>query len=186
MEVQSMAARSHATQLPSILGVTAVIFLLDWFYLLYADSHGLELAQTPTINGVTFPIPVEWLPVIGVLLLSLVTWYEAYYRVFPRRGSIDRSSRIRLIRAIVFSIALFVLVLYLPSLLGSGWIWSRISATGRSVTQIRDLGNFMLKSFGSVIGLDTLWAYSTTQILASAVMVLCAYALARPVRRTRK
>jgi len=181
-----MAARSRTMQLSSILGVSAVIFLLDWFYLFYADSHGLEPAQTSTVNGMSFPIPVQWLPVIGVVLLSLLTWYEAYYRVFPRRGSIDPLGRIRLIRAIVFSITLFVLVLYVPSLLGSDWFWSNVSATGKSVTQIRDIGNFILNSFGSLIGLDMLWGYSSAQILASAVMVLGAFAFARAARRIRK
>jgi formate/nitrite transporter FocA (FNT family) len=173
-------------QLSSILGVSVVIFLLDWFYLLYANSHGLEAAQTPTVGGMSFPIPVQWLPVIGVVLLSLVTWYEAYYRVFPRRGSIDPLGRIRLIRAIVFSIALFVLVLYVPSLLGSGWFWSHVSGTGKSVTQVRDFGNFILNSFGSLIGVDVLWAYSAAQVFASAVMVFGAFAFARAARRIRK
>jgi hypothetical protein len=181
-----MAARSRTLQLSSILGVSAVIFLLDWFYLFYADSHGLERAQTPTVNGMSFPIPVQWLPVMGVVLLSLVTWYEAYYRVFPKRGSIDPLGRIRLLRAIVFSTALFVFVLYVPSMLGSGWFWSHVSATGKSVTQIRDFGNFILNSFGSLIGVDMLWGYSTAQILAPAVMVLGAFAFARVARRIRK
>lgn len=181
-----MAARSRTVQLSSILGGCAVISLLDWFYALYANSHGLEPAHALTIKGMSSPIPVEWLPVVGVVLLSLVTWYEAYYRVFPRRGSIDPLGRIRLIRAIVFSITLFVLVLYVPSLLGSDWFWSNVSATGKSVTQIRDIGNFILNSFGSLIGLDMLWGYSSAQILASAVMVLGAFAFARAARRIRK
>ena len=181
-----MTARSRTLQVSSILGVSVVIFLLDWFYLIYANSHGLSPVQTTSVGGMSFPIPIQWLPVIGVVVLSLVTWYEAYYRVFPRRGSIDPTGRIRLIRAIVFSIALFVLVLYVPSLLGSSWFWSNVSAIGKSVTQIRDFGNFMLNSFGSLIGLELIWTYAIAQVLASAVLVLGAFAFARATRRVRK
>jgi len=181
-----MAARSRTVQLSSILGGCAVISLLDWFYALYANSHGLEPAHALTIKGMSSPIPVEWLPVVGVVLLSLVTWYEAYYRVFPRRGSVDPLARVRLVRAIVFSVALFVIFLCVPTLLGSAWFWSSLSATGKSVTPIRDFGNSILKSFGSLIGLDVLWAYSIVQVLASMVMVLGAFVFARAERRVRK
>jgi hypothetical protein len=181
-----MAARSRTVQFSSILGVSAIIFLLDWFYLIYANSHGLGPLQTPSVVGMSFPIPIQWLPLTGVVVLSLVTWYEAYYRVFPRRGSIDPMGRIRLIRAIVFSTALFVVVLYVPLLLGSNWFWSSVSAIGKSVTQIRDFGNFMLNSFGSLIGLEMIWAYAIAQVLASGALVLGAFAFARAARRVRK
>jgi len=181
-----MAARSRTVQLASILGVSGVIFLLDWFYLIYANSHGLDFVQAPSVGGMTFPVPIQWLPVIGVVMLSLVTWYEAYYRVFPRRGSIDPMGRIRLTRAIVFSIALFIFVLYVPSLLGSDWFWTGVSAIGKNVTQVRSFGNFMLNSFGSLIGLEMIWTYAIGQVLASAVLVLGAFAFARAARRIRK
>ena len=181
-----MAARSRTLQVSSILGVSVVIFLLDWFYLIYAESHGLGPIQTPSVSGMSFPIPIQWLPVIGVVVLSLVTWYEAYYRVFPRRGSIDPMGRIRLTRALVFSIALFILVLYVPSLLGSNWFWSNVSAVGKSISQMHNFGNFMLNSFGSLIGLEMIWTYAIGQVLASAVLVLGAYAFARATRRIRK
>ena len=64
-----------------------MIFLLDWFYLTYVVSKGLELkTQTYALNNANLSVPLLWLPVFGVVLLSVVTWYEAYYRVFPRRG----------------------------------------------------------------------------------------------------
>jgi len=182
-----MAVRSRTMQMPSIIGITIVISLLDLFFLLYETSHGLNLAQSSASAGVSVPIPLEWLPVVGVIVLSLVTWYEAYYRIFPRRGfEVDALGRIRLVRAVVFSLTLFVLVLYVPALVRSSWFWGTMSATGKSITQVQDFGNSLLKSVRPLITFDLVWQYASFQVLASTVMVLCAWAFARATRRVRK
>jgi hypothetical protein len=165
-----------------------MIFLLDLFYLIFMTFKGLDLkAQAFTIGNVSFAFPLQWLPALGVLLLSLVTWYEAYYRIFPRRGiDIDPLGRIRLARVVVFSVTLFVLVLYVPALIGSSWFWGSMSNGGRSVAQLLDMGNSLLTDFQSLLILDSVWQYSISQAVASLVMVLAAWALGRTVRRVRK
>jgi hypothetical protein len=162
-----------------------LLSLLDVFFLLYEVSHGLNLAQSSFSSSI--PIPLEWLPVIGVVLLSLVTWYEAYYRIFPRRGlEVDPLARIRLVRAILFSLTLFVLVLYVPALVRSSWFWATLGGTGKSITQLRDFDNSLLKSVRPLLTFDLIWQYASFQVLASLVMVLGAWAFARPTRRVRK
>lgn len=180
-----MAVRSRAMQLSSILGVTLLISLLDVFFLFYETSHGLNLTPSPT--SISIPIPLEWLPVIGVVVLSLTTWYEAYYRVFPRRGfEVDALGRIRLLRAVLFSLTFFVLVLYVPALIRSSFFWGTLAETGKSVTQLRDFGNSLLKSVGPLFTFDPVWQYASFQVLASLVMVLGAWTFARARRRVRK
>jgi hypothetical protein len=162
-----------------------LIFLLDLLYLDFQTSRGLNLAQAA--GSTIFPIPLEWLPVIGVVLLSLVTWYEAYHRIFPRRGfEIDPLGRIRLVRAIVFSILLFVLVLYVPALIGSSWFWTTLSSAGKSVVQVGDFGNALFKNAGSLFSFNQAWQYAGYQVLASGFMLLGAWAFARTTRRVRK
>lgn len=188
MEVRDLAASSFVVKLSSILGVSVLVFLLDWFYFIYLTSHGLDLkTQTFTLGSMSVSIPLQWLPVFGVVLLSLVTWYEAYYRIFPRRGiEIDPLARMRLARAIVFSLTLFVLALYVPSLIGSSWFWTSLSEAGKNIVQVRDFGNSLLNYVESLIGLNLLWQYSISQTLAPAVMVLGAWAFGRAARRARK
>jgi hypothetical protein len=165
-----------------------MILLLDSFYLIYLTSKGLDLkAQTFTISNISIAFPVQWLPVFGVLLLSLVTWYEAYYRIFPRRGiEIDPLGRIRLLRVVVFSVTLLVLVLYVPALMGSAWFWGGMSNAERNFSQFIGLGNWLLNNFQSLLVLDSVWQYSITQVVAPLVMVFAAWALGRTVRRVRK
>lgn len=179
---------SFAVKVSSILGVSVVVFMLDLFYLTYMTTKGLEAKlQTIVLSGLSVSLPLQWLPVFGVVLLSLVMWYETYYRVFPRRGlEIDPLARMRLARVVVLSLTFFVLVLYLPALIGSSWFWISLSDTGRGVAQVQDFGNSLLYNFQSLMGLAVIWQYSVSQTLASAVMVIGAWALGRTTRRPRK
>jgi hypothetical protein len=183
-----LAPSSLAIKVTSILGASAVIFLLDWFYLNFTLLKGLDsVTQTFLLGNVSIPIPLQWLPVFGVVLLSLVTWYEAYYRIFPRRGlEMDPLGRLRLARSIVFSLTLFVLVLYVPSLIRSSWFWTGLSEAGRSVTPLRNFGSSLLNGVDSLFKTNLLWQYSLSQILASALMVIGALAFGRVTRRPRK
>jgi hypothetical protein len=186
--VRKMASGSFAIKITSILGVSLLILLLDSFYLIFMNSKGLDLnAQTFTIGNMSIAFPLQWLPVFGVFLLSLVTWYEAYYRIFPRRGiEIDPLGRVRLARVVVLSVTCFLLVLFVPALIGSAWFWSGLSTAGRSFSQLVGLGNSLLNNFGSLLVLDALWQYSISQLVASLVMVLVVWTFARTVRRARR
>ncbi len=183
-----MAVSSFTIKLSSILGVSLVIFLLDWFYMAYLTSKGLDLkAQALTFSGMNLSLPLQWFPVLGIALVSLVTWYEAYYRIFPRRGiEIDPMGRMRLVRAVMFSVTMFVLILYLPALVGSGWFWTIVSNGSKGIAQVRDFGNSLLASAQSLMRLDLIWQYSMSQVLAAAVMVFGALVLGRATRRVRK
>jgi hypothetical protein len=176
-----MASRSRTVQYSSILEVTFVIFLLDFFFVLYEESHGLNLGNTYS------PFPLDWLPLIGVVVLSLTTWYEAYFRIFPRRGiEVDPLGRLRLARAVILSLTLFVIVLYVPALVRSNWFWAGIAGAGRSFIQMRGLGNSLLNGFAPLFTFDPVWQYASSQVLASIVMVFGAWVFARTVRRVRK
>jgi hypothetical protein len=183
-----MPVSSFTIKLSSIFGVSLVVFLLDWFYMAYVSSKGLDLnAQALTIGGVNLGLPLQWLPVLGVVLVSLVTWYEAYYRIFPRRGiEIDPLGRMRLMRAAVFSVTMFVLILYVPALIGSLWFWTGVTNAGKNIVQVRDFGNSLLGSVEAVMRLEVIWEYSLSQALAAGVMVFGALILGRSVRRVRK
>jgi len=177
-----------STRVLTILGSTAVIFLLDWFYLAYMTSKGFD----PKIHKFVFdmikvPIPIQWLPVVGVLFVSFVVWYEVSFTIFPRRVALERDtlSSVRLMRAIVLSIAIFVCVLYIPYIIGSNWFWARLSSAS-SISQVRDLGVYLLNNDQSMMELDQIWQYSISQFAALLCMVLSALFFGRSPKRIRK
>jgi hypothetical protein len=184
-----MPPSTTLVKLSSIIGVAATIFLLDWFYLTYITSHGFELkTQAFTLGSWSLSVPLQWLPVMGILLVSLVSWYEVSSGIFPRRAApeLEPMAKLRLLRVIAFSVALFVCVLYIPYLIGSNWFWTRLSELSKSITQIRDIGLSLLHTDESVMALNPLGQYSLSQILATGAMVLTAWALGRVGRRPRR
>lgn len=172
----------------AILGVTAVISLSDLLFILYMTSYGLETkAQNIALGGFQLTVQSQWLPFLGVVLLSFVAWYETYYRIFPRRGfEIDPLGRIRLLRAIVTSLALFACVMFIPYLVGSNWFWAGVGETGKRITQIHDFGISLLSNVEPMMLLNQIWQYSLSQVLAPAVMVLAAWFFGRSARRPKK
>ena len=184
-----MSSNPKLVKISSVLGVTAVVFILDWFFLTYITSHGFELKRQELMLGsFSLSVPLQWLPVLGIVIVSLVVWYEVSVRIFPRRGGMDFDplSTMRLVRAIVFSVTPFILFLYLPYLIGSNWFWARMSETSKGITQVRDFGLSLLRYDEAVMALNPLWQYSVSQVLAPAAMVLAAVAFARGARRVRK
>jgi len=180
-------ATNTATKVVSVIGVTVVVLLLDLLGVYYATSHGLNaLGSALTLNG--FSLPVQWLPVIGVALVSLVVWYEVFTRIFPRRAGpeVDQLGRLRLLRVIIFALAAFAFMLFVPYLLGSNWFWAKLSHLSRSISQLQGFGKWMLGAETQFISLDPIWQYATVQLLSSATMVLAAWTLTRPSRRFKK
>ena len=180
-------ASNRSSKLSSILGVTIIVLLLDLLFVYYMTSHGISpMTNELKIGG--FSIQLQWLPVFGVVLVSLVAWDDAFTRIFPRwvGPEADPLARMRLMRVITLSLAVFVCFLYVPFLLGSNWFWNGASTLSRSFTQFRGFGNWLLSVETPVLSLDPLWQYSITQILACGAMICFTWAFARPTRRLRK
>jgi hypothetical protein len=184
-----MASNINRTKALWAVGIAAVIGLLDWFYMFYITSFTFQVrTQTVDVGGFKFLIPIQWLPILGVFLATLVGWFEVSDKIFPRRSGpeIDQLGYARLLRAIAFSVLTFVCVLYIPYLLGSNWFWAKVSRLGHSIPQLRDIGLSLLNTQEPVMTLDPLWQYSISQVLATAAMLLVAWAFSRTSRRPRK
>ena len=176
------------TRLSTVLGTTAVIFLLDWFFLAYIESKGFGLKIHEFMLGtVKLSIPLQWLPVMGLVLVSLIAWFEVSFALFPRRAAPEQDtlSTLRLVRVILVSVAAFVCVLYIPYIIGSDWFWTRMS-TASNIAQLHDFAQSVLSTGKSVMGLDQIWQYSISQFASLLVMVSFAWILGRGSRRIRK
>jgi hypothetical protein len=181
-----MASNSTA-KLLSVIGVTIIVLLIDFLSVLYATSHGLTFnGKSLSLDG--FALALQWLPFIGVALVSLVVWYEAFARLFPRRAGpeADPLAYLRLLRVIVFALAAFACLLFIPYLLGSDWFWAGLSNASRSISQFRDFGTWLVGAETKFTGLDAIWQYSTLQILSVGAMVIVAWIFTRQPRRLKK
>ena len=184
-----MASNINRTKALWAVGIAAVIGALDWFYMFYITSFTLQVkTQTVDVGGFRFLIPIQWLPIVGVFLATLVAWLEVSDKIFPRRSGpeIDQLGYARLLRAVAFSVMTFVCVLYIPYLLGSNWFWTEVSRLGHSIPQLLDIGPALLNTQEPAMTLNSLWQYSISQVLATAAMVLVAWAFSRTTRRPRK
>jgi hypothetical protein len=184
-----MASNINRTKALWAVGIAIVIGLLDWFYMFYITSFTLQVkTQAIDVGGFMLLIPIEWLPILGVFLATLVGWFEVSDKIFPRRSGpeVDQLGYARLLRAVAFSVMTFVCVLYIPYLLGSEWFWVKVSRFGHSVPQLRDIGLSLFKTQEPAMTLDPLWQYSISQVLATAAMLLVAWAFSRTSRRPRK
>jgi hypothetical protein len=184
-----MAWSTNRAKSISVVGISAVIAALDWFFMFYITSYNFEVKTLNLgVGGLTFAMPILWLPILGVFLVALVAWYEVLTRIFPRRAGpeIDPLTNARWLRAIAFSVMTFVCVLYIPYLLGSVWFWAKVSKLGHSIPQIQGVGLSILNTQTPVMTINPLWQYSLSQIFATAAMVIVAWAFSRTVRRPRK
>ncbi|HKM75480.1 MAG TPA: hypothetical protein VJZ32_03585 [Candidatus Bathyarchaeia archaeon] len=171
-----MAPSQTLIKASSVLGVTLVVFLLDWFYLIYVTLHGFQTkTQEIALGTMNLSIPLGWLPIVGVVLVSLVLWYEESARIFPKRGGpqIDTLANLRLLRVIAFSLAVFVFILYIPNVIGSNWFWGVMSSS----SQLHGIALSLLSTEQSYLSLNPIWVYSLSQVLASAAMVVSAWIL---------
>lgn len=183
-----MPKNPSSARLSTIIGTTLVIFLLDWFYLGYMTSKGFEpKTYNFAIGTFTLHVPIQWLPIAGAVLVAFVVSYEVSYTIFPRRVSLDQDalSSIRLMRAIVLSLTVFVVVLFVPYIIGSDWFWAGLSIVS-NISQIRDLGQSLLNADQALMGLDQIWQYSISQSAALMCMVLSAFVFGRSPKRFRK
>ena len=183
-----MASMSSLAKFSSIAAMAIVVLLLDWFYVLYITAHGFILKmQSYDIAGLSVSVPLQWLPVVGIVLVAFTAWHDVSQRIFPRRGvDVDPLGKLRLLRAVTVSVALFVCVLYIPYLIGSNWFWARLSELSNSYSQVTSISQSFLNIDESVMSLNPLWQYSLSQILAAAVIVLSAWLFARLARRPRR
>jgi hypothetical protein len=169
------------------LGVSAAVFFLDLFYLNYITSHGFAIKATNyAIGTLKLTIPLQWLPLVGVVFVSLTMWYETSLTIFPKRANpeTDPLSNYKLLRVIAISLAVFVCVLYIPYIVGSNWFWARMSSA--SVSPVRDFALSILNTDQSMMALAPIWQYSISQFVALATMMGSAWFFSRNPRRLRK
>ena len=178
-------ASNTTSKVSSVLGATVVIVLLDLLLVLYVMAHGFS-STNATVGA--FTLPVVWFPLVGVLVVALAAASDAFTRIFPRwlGPEADPTGRLRFLRVLTTSLALFVCVLYIPYLLGSNWFWAHLSRASHLIGSLQGFGLWLEKFEMSILTMSPVWQYATVQVVAAFVLISSAWALARPARRPRK
>jgi len=178
-------ASNTVNKASSVLGGTVIIVLLDLFLVLYVITHGFS-STNAAIGG--FNLPLAWFPLLGVLVVALAVASDAFTRIFPRwlGPEADPTARLRFLRVITTSVALFVCVLYIPYLLGSNWFWAHLSRASHLIGSLQGFGLWLENFEMPLLTMNPVWQYGTIQIVAAISLILSAWALARPARRPRK
>jgi hypothetical protein len=184
---RSNLASNLASKVSAIAGVTLIIILLDLVFVFYVVSHGFVPATNEIMVG-GINLQLQWLPLLGILIVSIAALHDAFTRIFPRwlGPEADPMARLRLMRVVAVCLAAFVCFMYVPYLLGSNWFWLHLSHASHAVGQLKGFGTWLENVEMPILTLDSVWQYSITQILASAALVFFAWALARPAKRPRK
>ena len=161
--------------------------LLDLVLAFYVVSHGFESIASGFMIG-DVSLQLQWLPPVGILIVSLAVWSDAFSRIFPRwlGPDADPMARLRLATVVTVSLTAFVCFLYIPYLLGSNWFWLHLSRASRVVGSLNGFGNWLENVEMPILTLDPVWQYSITQVLACAALVFSAWAFARPAKRPRR
>lgn len=177
----------NTTRVSSVLGWTVVVVLLDLLLVFYVMTHGFEAMTNGLMIG-GFSLQLQWLPVLGVLIVALAVWSDVFTRIFPRwlGPDADPMARFRLLRVATISLTAFVCFLYLPYLLGSGWFWSHLSEASHLIAPLQGFGNWLEKVEMPILTLDPIWQYAVTQVLACAALVFFAWVFARPAKRLKR
>ena len=150
-------------------------------------SHGFQSTNNEIALG-GFNLQLQWLPLVGVLVLALAVWSDVFTRIFPRwlGPGADPMARLRLLRVVTISLAAFVCFLYIPYLLGSNWFWLHLSHASHLIGSLQGFGTWLEAVETPVLVLDPVWQYALTQVIACGALVLTAWALARPAKRIRR
>lgn len=178
-------ANGTLLKLASTVGTTLVILLLDWLLLVHLTAHGLALkVEEVRIASFSLQVPLQWLPIIGLIIVSLAAWYEVSSRILPRWGGVklDLLVKLRLARAALVSVVLFASVLYIPYVVGSNWFWTMMSGLSKSFSQLNSFALSMLRAEEPYMALNPLWKYSISQVLGAGTLMLVAAIFGRRAR----
>ena len=160
--------------------------LLDLLLVLYVTAHGFTPVNGLAVGGLS--IQLQLLPLFGILVVALAASADAFTRIMPRwlGPESDPMARLRFLRVVSLFLAAFVCLLYVPYLLGSNWFWLHLSHVSHLIGSLQGFGVWLENLELPILALSAVWQYSVTQVLASATLVLFAWALARPARRQKR
>lgn len=181
--------RTVRTWLSSVAFV-GIVAAMDYLFLDYLISHGLELKLYPLqVGGLSFSIPLVGLTFTGVLIVAIAAW-SSMVGTMPITAARDLAQleAIRILRAAGLGIFFFSAVLYGPYVIGASAFWIQIASLSRSIPQLAGSLQSLLNFAQPVMALDGLTKLAISQNAAAAALVAVSGLISytqRRIRRTR-
>ena len=163
---------------------------MDYLFLDYLVSHGLELKSYPLqVGSVALSVPLVGLTFVGVLIVAITAWSNMVGTMpISAARELAHLETIRILRAAGLAAFFFSAVLYGPYVIGASAFWIQLASLSRSIPQLAGSLQGLLNIAQPAMALDGLTKLAISQNVAAAALVafsgLIGYTQRR-IRRTR-
>jgi hypothetical protein len=167
--------------------VIAITLLSEAIFLQYLVERGFKLkSEYLAIGGFTFSVPLPFIVVAGVLLVIIASWSYTLRGSELRSASNGSLRLLRLARNGANLIAVFLIALYSPYVIGSNIFWSSLAGAVRNITQLVQFAQYLYTSIAELMQLDNLYKFAISQNIAAFSFALVSIILGRGQRRVRR
>jgi len=187
-KVGSVSMTGTARLWVSLTAFVGIVAIMDYFFLDYLISHGLESkSHLVQIGSLQFSVPLLGLTFAGVLIVAVAAWVNMASTV-PIKAARDMTplETIRILRAAGVALFFFSALLFGPYTLGADVFWGQMESLARSVPQLADSLQTLLVFVQPAMGLDPLTKLAISQNLAAAALVAVSAIIGYGQRRIRR
>lgn len=173
--------------------VTALVIVTLGFYALYIDyaiRHNLEFRSARIwLGNFSLVIPLLAFAVVGLIAAaaSIGIYQAGQIATSPRADA--SIQRWRVLRALLWPLFLFALVLYVPAIVTTDWFWKNAGATARLISQLKDPMQGFTATAQTLAALNPAQSLALFQTTAVILMTLAALVTVRvrrlPVKKKR-
>ena len=173
-----------------MVAFVAIVAAIDYLFLDYLISHGLELKwYTLQVGSVALSIPPVSLTFIGVLIVAIAAWSNMVGTMpIAAARELAHLETIRVLRAAGLAVFFFSAVLYGPYVMGASAFWIQMASMSRSIPQLAGSLQGLLNFAQPAMALDALTKLAISQNAAAATLVAVSGLIGytqRRIRRTR-
>ncbi len=172
----------------ALIAFVGIVAILDYFFLGYLISHGLEPKwQLLQIGSLQLSIPLLGLTFVGVLIVAIAAWTNmASSMPIAAAKEMAQLDTIRILRAAGVALFFFTAVLFGPYVIGADIFWRQMMSLGRSIPQLAGSLQGLFDFVQPGMGWDSLTKLAVSQNLAAAALVAVSGIIGYGQRRIRR
>jgi len=174
----------------SMVVFVAIVAAMDYLFLDYLVSHGLEMKfYLLQLGSLALSIPIVGLTFVGLLIVAIAAWSNMIGTMpIIAARELARLESVRILRALGLAVFLFGAVLYGPYVIGASTFWMQMMSLSRTVPQLAGPLEGLLSFAQPAMVLDGLTKLAISQNAAAAALVAVSGIIGytqRRIRRTR-
>lgn len=171
-----------------LIAFVGIVAVLDYFFLGYLISHGLDSKwQLVQVGSLQPSIPLLSLTFVGVLIVAIAAWTNmASSMPIAAAKEMVQLDTIRTLRAAGVALFFFTVVLFGPYVIGADIFWRQIMSLCRSIPQLAGSLQGLFDFVQPAMGCDSLTKLAVSQNLAAAALVAVSGIIGYGQRRIRR